>query len=76
MLGLISLCCEKLLSICSTTVQPLAVSEADENRPRGTMPLWLNCSAESHAVALSFSSGRGPDEGRRCVMERDTGISL
>jgi hypothetical protein len=40
---------EKSPSICSTTVQPLAVSEADENRPLGMSPLWLNCSSESHA---------------------------
>jgi hypothetical protein len=40
---------EKSPSICYTTVRPQAVSEVDENRPRGMMPLWLNCSSESHA---------------------------
>ena len=34
---------EKSRSICSTTVQPRAVSEANENRPLGMMPLWPNC---------------------------------
>jgi DNA-binding NarL/FixJ family response regulator len=53
MLGTISLGCEKSLSICSTTVQPPAVSQADENSPLGMMPLWPNCVLEPHAFALT-----------------------